>query len=103
VSITEINSDTGDEIDAGGNTMVLFNAEVLLPLVPRQGVQGVLFYDTGNVYGGDIDLSNLRQSAGIGIRWLTPIAPLQLVYGWILDRRDDEDSGRFEFSLGGSF
>jgi len=103
VAITEISSDTGKEIKAGGNTMILFNAEILFPLLPQQGVQGFLFYDTGNVYGGDIDLSDLRQSAGLGIRWLTVIAPLQLVYGWILDRRDDEPSGRFEFSFGGSF
>ena len=60
--------------------------------------------DIGNVYGSnDIDLSVMRHSAGVGIRWSTAIAPLQLGYGWVLDAKEDESPGRFEFSLGSMF
>lgn len=104
-----------EEVEVGGDKMVQFNFEIIFPITPSAGVNGVVFYDMGNVYGegldedgnpidnADIDLSNLRHSAGIGIRWLTPIAPLRLEYGWILDRREGEQSGQIEFSLGGSF
>ena len=90
-------------VEAGGNTMIQINAEIILSLLPRQGVNGFVFYDTGNVYGGAIDLANMRQSAGLGIRWLSAFAPIQLIYGWVLDPREGEQPGRFEFSLGGSF
>jgi len=37
---------------------------------------------------------------GVGIRWYSPIGPLRLEYGHVLDRKDGESSGRFEFSIG---
>ena len=81
------------------------NVELIFPLLKEANVSGVLFYDTGDVYGEneDIELSSLRQSAGYGVRWLSPIAPIRLEYGWILDRREGEQSGDWEFTLGGSF
>lgn len=105
----------GEQLEVGGDKMVQFNFEIIFPITPEAGVNGVVFYDMGNVYGegidkdgnpvtnSDIDFSNMRQSAGVGIRWLTPIAPLRLEYGWILDQREGEQSGQIEFSLGGSF
>lgn len=87
----------------GGEKMVQFNLELDFPLVKSAGVNGDIFYDTGNVYAGGIDLTDLRKSAGLGIRWLSPIAPIRLEYGFILDRRKDEPMGNWEFSLGGTF
>jgi outer membrane protein insertion porin family len=71
----------------------------------------VVFYDTGNVYGEDdsVDLSQLRESYGFGIRWYSPLGPIRLERGYVLDRRKNEegeyveDSGRWEFAMGGSF
>ena len=102
VSLTEINEE-GVEVDIGGEKMVQFNFEVIFPIVAEAGVNGVLFYDTGNVYNRNIDLTDLRESAGVGIRWNSPFAPIRLEYGWILDRREGEKSGDWEFTLGGSF
>ena len=87
----------------GGNRMVQLNLELSFPLVSEAGINGVLFFDTGNVYENEYDLSDLRRSAGLGVRWLSPIAPIRLEYGWILDRREGERRGGWEFSLGGSF
>jgi outer membrane protein insertion porin family len=91
------------EIETGGRRMLQFNAELIFPIVASAGVNGVVFYDTGNVYENKYDINDLRQSAGGGIRWLSPIAPIRIEYGWILDRREGEQSGDFEFTLGGSF
>lgn len=89
----------------GGEHYVQFNAELIFPLVRQAGVMGVLFHDTGDVYGkGEwIELDNLRRSAGFGIRWYSPVGPIRLERGYILDRREGEGSGRWEFSIGGMF
>lgn len=104
VYLTEIN-DEGEEVKIGGDKMVQFNFEFITPFVPEAGVNFVVFFDNGNIYDSEasINLSDLRTSAGAGIRWLSPIAPIRLEYGWILDRQGDEPSGDWEFTLGGSF
>lgn len=89
----------------GGEKMVLFNAELIFPVVRQAGLMGVIFHDTGDVYSKDasIELDNLRRSAGFGVRWYSPLGPIRLERGYILDRRKGEDSGRWEFSIGGVF
>jgi outer membrane protein insertion porin family len=44
-----------------------------------------------------------RTSVGMGLRYLTPIGPVGLVYGYKLDREPGEDSGRFHLSIGYTF
>jgi outer membrane protein insertion porin family len=90
----------------GGNKFVQFNAEVRFPLVPQAGVYGVSFFDTGDIYSKDedIELGNLRESAGLGVRWLSPMGPVRLEYGWILDPKPtDSNTGKWEFSMASSF
>ncbi|MCF8109881.1 MAG: outer membrane protein assembly factor BamA [Desulfobacteraceae bacterium] len=110
VSVIE-EDEEGNLIRLGGEKYVQFNVEFIFPLLKNAGLRGVLFYDTGNVYEGgeSVDLGELRQSAGYGIRWYSPLGPLRLERGYILDRKKDkegnyiEDSGRWEFSIGGVF
>ena len=107
IYIKGINSD-GEETEEGGETYVQFNFELSYPLFKDLGIVGVIFYDTGNVYGPDetIDLGNLRQAAGYGIRWYSPIGPIRIEGGHILDpiEENGEDSGvNWEFSMGGAF
>ncbi len=64
---------------------------------------GVVFFDAGNVYGDSFELGDLRRSAGYGIRWFSPLAPIRIEYGRVLDRREGEDDGQWEFTMGGSF
>lgn len=94
----------GNEI--GGNKFIQFNAEVRFPLVPAAGVYGVTFFDTGDIYDEDedIELDNLRESAGLGVRWLSPMGPVRLEYGWILDPKPtDAATGNWEFSMASAF
>jgi len=96
--------ENGDEI--GGEKFVQFNFEILVPLIKQQGLIGVLFYDTGNVYGRDenVSLSGLRESVGYGIRWFSPVGPIRLENGYILNPREGEKTGgRWEFTMGAAF
>jgi len=94
---------TGDRI--GGEKMMIYNVEYRFPLFKDQGVTGVVFFDAGNVWTKEenYNFGDLRKSAGVGIRWYSPVGPLRLEYGFILDRREDEPTGNMEFALGGLF
>ena len=83
--------------------MLVLNNEVRFPLVSI--VDGVVFGDIGNVYPSlsDFSLSNLRESAGAGLRLRTPWFLIRGDYGVLLDRRDGEPRGRFYFSIGQAF
>lgn len=89
---------TGDVI--GGYTMLNFNTEVVFPLVKNAGMKGVVFYDTGNAWDSGYKLDDMRKTAGLGIRWYSPIGPLRLEWGYVLDKKSDESASRFEFTIG---
>ncbi|MFZ2397823.1 MAG: outer membrane protein assembly factor BamA [Smithella sp.] len=86
----------------GGNTMLVFNAEIVFPFIKDAGMKGVIFYDAGNSWNDDYDIGDLRQSVGLGLRWYSPIGPLRLEYGRIINRRglNDDSDGRWEFTIG---
>jgi outer membrane protein insertion porin family len=94
------NPGTDDAI--GGTTMLLFNVEMVFPLVKDAGMKGVVFYDAGNTWNDRYYLDDLRQSVGLGLRWYSPIGPLRLEYGYILNRKglNDDSTGRWEFTIG---
>jgi outer membrane protein insertion porin family len=94
----------------GGNQSLLLNLELQYPFT--KGFRGFLFYDRGQLYGGgdDIssttstwDLAKMRDSVGIGARFLSPFGPVGFAYGVKLDKATGETSGEFHFSAGNSF
>lgn len=90
----------------GGNKYVQFNFEYLIPIAEKAGIWAFPFYDTGDAWkeGDPIELSNLRESAGFGIKWLSPLGPIQLAYGWVLDPKPtDNKNGCFLFYIGSPF
>ena len=88
----------------GATKQVLFNFDYIFPLVPEVKVKGVLFFDYGKGFndGEPIGL-NLRRSAGVEVRWISPFGPLRLAYGLNLNKREGEHAGVFEFSIGSLF
>jgi outer membrane protein insertion porin family len=102
IHLTDVNSE-GIETKVGGSRFVQFNIEMIIPISEKLGLMGVVFYDAGNVYDDSIDLGDLRQSAGYGFRWFSPLAPIRIEYGKILDRREGEEDGQWEFTMGGAF
>ncbi len=95
-----------DGAKIGGDKYVQFNFEFLIPLIKKAGLVGVLFVDTGDVYdtSENIDFGNMRESAGFGFRWYSPMGPMRIEYGYILDPVEGEgEGGRWEFTMGSAF
>jgi outer membrane protein insertion porin family len=92
---------TGDPI--GGTTELIFNAEYIFPIVSELRFKGVVFFDTGNSYDSFDKFGNLRYTAGAGIRWISPMGPIRVEWGYNLNKRKDEKSSRIEFTFGTFF
>jgi outer membrane translocation and assembly module TamA len=91
----------GDPI--GGKSLIEGSAELRFPIAGQ--FAGAVFVDAGKVFRDSFTykLHALRYAVGTGIRYNTPVGPLRLDVGFILDRRADEDFGRVEFSIGQAF
>ncbi len=87
----------------GADVMAVGNLEARVPIYKK--LKGTVFFDTGRVFNkikefGHVDL---RESAGFGLRYLTPWVVLRADYGFILDRRSGENRGRLHLTLGMPF
>ena len=87
----------------GGSQQLIFNNELIFPIVEALGLKGVVFFDAGNAFTAaeGIDLNKMRMASGAGIRWLSPIGPLRLEVGFPLNPRVGDDKQAFMFSFGG--
>jgi len=94
---------TGDRI--GGDKMWYTNIEYVFPLFEEAGLRGVVFFDAGKVNASEEEwnLDSYNKAAGLEVRWLSPMGPLRLVWGYNLDPTDDEDTTVWDFSIGGAF
>jgi outer membrane protein insertion porin family len=101
----------GSIIERGGEQSVLFNFELIFPIAEEMGVAGVIFYDRGDVYGASqgIDLLDQYSTTGFELRWNSPMGPIRLAYGIVLegaaggDFRRETGDGQFDFSIGAFF
>jgi outer membrane protein insertion porin family len=127
--LSSYDCDAGPRI-VGGNGFLGLNAEFRFPIFGNLG--GTVFYDAAQVWKrpGDIRVAlegadGLRQGVGVGLRYMTPIGPVRVEYGWPVDARtvpfeivevDDEgnpirrvpagthrETGKFFFSIGYPF
>ncbi|MGE4560529.1 MAG: outer membrane protein assembly factor BamA [Desulfobulbus sp.] len=94
---------TDDKI--GGDKMWYGTVAIIFPLIKDMGMDAEIFHDFGNVYDvdDDWDFSDYKKTAGVGILWASPLGPLRLAWGFNLDKKDDEDSSNWDFSMGGTF
>ncbi len=94
---------SGDRI--GGDKMWFTNIEYIFPLMEEAGIRGVIFVDAGKVFADDEDWSgtSYNKAAGVELRWMSPMGPLRLVWGYNLDPTPDDDQSVWDFSIGGSF
>jgi outer membrane protein insertion porin family len=90
----------GDAI--GGNSMILLSGQLRFPVT--QGLSLVGFVDAGNLYDkNDFDPTTLRVGVGAGIRFVTPLGPLALDWGFKLDRKAGEKPSEIHFNIGTLF
>lgn len=101
--VSPIDPDTGDRV--GGDQMWYINTELVLPLFKEQGIYGVVFVDAGDSIATDTDWEDRDVAVGTGVefRWLSPMGPLRLVWGYNPDPLEDEPDSVWDFSIGGQF
>lgn len=112
-----------DELPFGGNIKVVGGGELIFPvpfIKDQSSLRTVLFLDAGNVYDtycsrdvltngednpgcGEVDLGNLRYSAGLGLSWLTALGPLGFSLAVPLNSQSEDDTQVFQFTLGQTF
>ena len=101
----------------GGDRQFIFSAELLTPLPGAdRTLRGLLFFDAGNVWGyrrdgvgvdnyyrEDLDFGDLRYSVGFGVAWISPLGPLKFSLAFPLNKKDGDDTQRFQFQIGTGF
>lgn len=90
----------GDEV--GGTIAFANSVELSFPLIDRIKLRGSVFFDYGMIGRKNLDEIK-RMSTGIGIEWITPIGPLQLVFAKPLNDKKGDNTNSFEFNLGTRF
>ncbi len=92
----------------GGEAFIAFNHELHYPIGEELGLVAIAFLDTGDLWrnSNDVELKyeRLIKTFGGGVRWLSPMGPLRLEYGYVIDSGEsDADGGKFEFTMGSKF
>jgi outer membrane protein insertion porin family len=88
----------------GGNKQLIFNNDLIFPVLPDAKLNGVLFFDYGQGFAkGEKMNLDLRSAAGVEVRWISPFGPLRAAYGFNLEPRSGEKRSVFEFSVGSVF
>ncbi|MFM8394590.1 MAG: BamA/TamA family outer membrane protein, partial [Acidobacteriota bacterium] len=99
-------------VPVGGDGLAILNFELRYPLTQR--LRLVPFYDVGNVFRrvSDFSFSRITNTIGLGLRINTPIGPVGVDYGLLLDPPIYQSSsgalirqprGVFHIRLGQSF
>lgn len=93
----------------GGDTRILANAEVILP-VPfladyKNSVRLTTFVDAGNVFGANEDVSfgDMRYSAGLSAIWLSPFGAISASIAQPFGDEPGDEIQNFQFTFGTSF
>ena len=88
----------------GGRSLMVFSLEARLRIKDPFGL--VFFYDIGNVYAQSLPQFGHKQlqSAGVGLRYHTPVGPIRLDIAFPFNPRKHLDSSfQVYFSIGQSF
>lgn len=87
----------------GGNAFLMGNFEFRTSL--GKNFYLINFLDFGNLWNrvDDVDITKLKYTAGIGLRYKTPVGPLRIDYGHKLNRDKGESKGEIHFSIGHAF
>lgn len=92
----------------GGNLKTVASAELIFPLPfikDDRSWRFTTFVDAGNVFGADQDLeiSELRYSAGLGVTWLSPFGALTASLAAPFNDQPGDETKTFQFTFGSGF
>jgi outer membrane protein insertion porin family len=92
-----------DDEPIGGNTSARITVEVTMPIIPR--IRGAIFYDTGYVNADSYDFGteHIASDVGVGVRLDLPIGPLKIDYGIPLQKDNNTNGPKVQFSVGYQF
>ena len=92
-----------DGLPAGGQLLLAWTTEVQVRLFNNFKLG--FFLDSGSLTDNfsEISTASLRHSAGVGLRYVTPVGPIRLDYGFKLDKAAGESVGRLHFAFGYAF
>ncbi len=85
----------------GSRARWIFNEELRFLLFKNLSFAG--FYDMGSLTNEFSDVgwsSTVRKSAGMGLRYNTPVGPIRADYGFKIDRKPGESIGHFHLTFG---
>ena len=88
----------------GGSQQLIFNNELMFPIVKPLNLKGAVFSDVGNAFTAEqgMDLGDLRYSVGAGIRWKSPFGPIRIDLAKALNAKNNERTSKVHFSFGGA-
>ncbi|HSP98368.1 MAG TPA: POTRA domain-containing protein [Candidatus Dormibacteraeota bacterium] len=110
------NCPSNDRAVLGGDTAIIGNFEARVPVWGALSI--ATFLDVGGnfitqcdgacqqahgVFDNTFTWTNFRKGAGPGLRYMTPVGPISLDYGFKIDRRAGESIGEVHFSISGTF
>lgn len=87
----------------GGTKELILNTEYIFPVIKDIKVKGLVFFDAGNSYSQDEQFGTLRYTAGLGIRWISPMGPIRIEWGYNIKKKANEGSSKIEFTFGSFF
>jgi outer membrane translocation and assembly module TamA len=89
-------------VSLGGEVLFVVNQELHRRI--WRSLQGLVFFDAGNVWFDRDSLdSDLFKSAGFGLRYASPVGPLRMDVGFPLDRRPEDPEYQVYFGFGTVF
>jgi outer membrane protein insertion porin family len=93
--------DVGNPV--GGKTAIVGSLEARFEL--GLNLELTTFFDIGSVQDAQTPAGSdrFRPAVGLGLRYITPIGPMGLLYGIPLDRDEGEAAGQFHLSIGYTF
>jgi outer membrane protein insertion porin family len=89
----------------GGDRSLFTNVECLFPILDQLKLNGVTFIDAGNswnVSDGPF-LREVKGGVGVGLRWISPMGPIRIEYGWKIRPEKGEEPGAIAFAMGQLF
>lgn len=113
IGAQQFDRNTNSEYSIGGDRAYNINLELQAPFPGSKSdktLRMFAFVDAGALYTSRSSTyipnkldKKMRASAGVGIRWLSPMGPLTLSYGYPFKKQPKDRLQRFQFSMGASF